>query len=372
MLVGLCFVVFWGTFFPLIAEAMTGTKQALGPPWFDRYIVPLALVLVLLSGLGPSVAWRRGTIANARRSFTVPAIGALAGIGLAVALGGGGRPLALAMFGCGAFVVTAVGQELWRGTRARRAMSDDGPLRAVVSLVARNRRRYGGYVVHVGIAVLFVGVAASSAFQNARDEKLKPGQTVTIDGYDIRYDRPSSRIDVNDSGIERIVFGAYLTVTRDGRPVAKLHPERGYYPSRDERGLGAIGRFFEGEATSEVSMDAGWRRDVWTAVSPDHRILGPIIDEGNSAFAKAQEELTPAQRGELLGVALNGLVRRYAELDPPATFRLIVSPMVTWLWIGGLLVFTGGIIGLWPAGRTAARPATARLKARVAQDLGRA
>src|SRR5688500_9791724 len=111
VLVGLCFVVFWGTFFPLIAEAVTGTKQALGPPWFDRYIVPLTLLLVLLSGIGPLIAWRRGTMANARRSFVAPLIGTALATTLALALGAADRPLALIMFMVGAFVLTGIGQE---------------------------------------------------------------------------------------------------------------------------------------------------------------------------------------------------------------------------------------------------------------------
>ena len=124
VLVGLCFVIFWGTFFPLISEAVTGTKASVGPPWFDRYIVPLALILVLLSGIGPVIAWRRATAANLRRNLRVPA-----GVGLAVAVvlvavGVTDSVPALLMFAFGAFVLGAVGQEYWRGVRARRAMSE--------------------------------------------------------------------------------------------------------------------------------------------------------------------------------------------------------------------------------------------------------
>ncbi|HYF25218.1 MAG TPA: heme lyase CcmF/NrfE family subunit [Baekduia sp.] len=371
VLVGLCFVVFWGTFFPLIAEAATGTKQALGPPWFDRYTVPLTLLLVLLSGVGPVIAWRRGTLANARRSFVVPALTALVVIGVAVALGAAERPLALTMFACGAFVLGGVGQELVRGARARRAMSGDGVLRAVGALVARNRRRWGGYVVHVGMAVLFIGVAASSAFQKSQDVKLAPGQTTRVGGYDVTYEKATSRIDTQGGELERVVLGARVAVSRDGERVGTLEPERGYYPSRDERGLGAVGRFFEGESTSEVAMDAGLQRDLWTAVSPDFDRLKPIIDEGDAVFAKATG-MPPAMRAQLLGQVLRGLSDRYVREGPPATFRVIVSPMVAWIWAGGLIVFGGGLLGLWPQGRTAPRPATARLRARVAQDLGRA
>ena len=177
VLVALCFVVFWGTFFPLISEALTGEEASVGPPWFDRYITPLALVLVLLSGIGPLIAWRRATAANLKRNFALP-VGVGAGVAvLLIALGVTGSIPALLMFSFAAFVVAAVGQELWRGVGARRAMSSDSAPVALVSLVRRNRGRYGGYIVHVGIAVLFVGVAASSAFQTQHLVELRPGQT---------------------------------------------------------------------------------------------------------------------------------------------------------------------------------------------------
>src|SRR5204863_8985390 len=120
VLVGLCFVIFWGTYFPLISEALTGNESAVGPPWFDRYTVPLALVLVLLSGIGPLLAWRRASLANALRNMRVPsALAAATLIGL-LAAGVDRRPLAIAMFCCAAFVLGAGGQELTRGAPGRR------------------------------------------------------------------------------------------------------------------------------------------------------------------------------------------------------------------------------------------------------------
>src|SRR3954470_3591356 len=149
-LVGLCFVIFWGTFFPLISEALTGNEASVGPPWFDKYIVPLALVLVLLSGIGPVIAWRHATAANLRRNLLRPAAVGVGVVALLLVAGVSGSVPALLMFGLSSFVAAAVGQELWRGVRARRAMSDDSVPRAVVQLVRRNRRRYGGYIVHLG------------------------------------------------------------------------------------------------------------------------------------------------------------------------------------------------------------------------------
>ena len=138
-------MIFWGTFFPLISEALTGRAASFGPPMFDRLTVPLALVLVLLSGIGPLIAWRRATAASLRRNFVVPIAVAGTAAVIALVLGAGSQPDALIMFTFAGFVIGAVGQELVRGVRARRVMAREPLPLALVSLVRRNRRRYGGY-----------------------------------------------------------------------------------------------------------------------------------------------------------------------------------------------------------------------------------
>ena len=371
VLVALCFVVFWGTFFPLISEAVTGEEASVGPPWFDRYITPLALVLVLLSGIGPLIAWRRATAANLKRNFALP-VGVGAGVAvLLIALGVTGSIPALLMFSFAAFVVAAVGQELWRGVGARRAMSDDSAPVALVSLVRRNRGRYGGYIVHVGIAVLFVGVAASSAFQTQHLVELRPGQSDRVGDATITYVKPTSKlVAANNGRLERIDLGAQLQVRRgDGKPQT-VQTYKSYFPSTAPD-LGPISRFFEGEATSEVGLQAGIRRDLWTAVAPDIGRLRPRIDEGDKVFAGAKR-LSADDREAFLAQALSGLTRSYTDDPPPATFRFIASPMVTWIWLGGLIVLGGALIALWPAGARARRPATAAGLARVARELERA
>jgi cytochrome c-type biogenesis protein CcmF len=372
VLVGMAFVVFWGTFFPLISEAVTGQKAAVGPPWFDRYIVPLALVLVLLTGVGPVIAWRRATWANARRAFALPV--AAAAVTLAVLLAAGVRSSvpSLLMFSVCAFAIAVALQELWRGTGARRAMSGEPAPLALVSLVRRNRRRYGGYLVHVGVAVLFVGVAASSAFQHARDARLQVGQSARVGPYDVRYVRATSNIDLRAGDVERIRFGTVLEVTRGGRHVATLRPDRSYYPSQAIVAFGPVGRYFEGEATSDIGLKAGPLRDVWTAVQPDTSRLRPLIEKGDALLTKNAERLTPREGSIALAQILGGLVNRYAQDPPPAQFRFLATPLVAWIWAGALLVFAGGLIALWPAPDAARRRATAGYAARVARELGRA
>src|SRR5215204_2152902 len=355
VLVSLCFVIFWGTFFPLISEAVTGQRASVGPPWFDRYTVPLAIALVFLSGVGPVIAWRRATPRNARRSFRLPlAAAATAALALALVRGVWREPLALLMFCAAAFVLAVVVQELWRGTHARRVASGESAPVALASLVRRNRRRYGGYIVHVGVAALFVGVAASSTFQHVRDVRLSPGQTASVGGYDVRYVRATSEL-----SSEKVTLGARLELRRDGRHVATLMPSRGYYPSLDPT-LGPTRRYFDGEATSEIGLDAGLQRDIWTAVEPDIGAMRRMIDGIDRRF--------PLATGDSATLLLGAIADRYETQPLPASFRLIVSPMVEWIWIGGLIGVAGGLIALWPAPAAARRRASALRAARPRRE----
>jgi cytochrome c-type biogenesis protein CcmF len=365
VLVGLCFVIFWGTYFPLISEALTGREASVGPPWFDRYTVPLALVLVLLSGIGPVIAWRRATLANARRNFVAPAVLALLAL---VALLGAGvpeKPFAIAMFCCGAFVFGSIGQEFFRGVRARRAMAGEAAPVALLALVQRNRRRYGGYIVHIGMAVLFIGVAASSSFQHASELPLSPGQSTRVGAYTVRYVRPTAtitpRYDAAHTG-STLSLGAVLDVTKHGRHVATLHPSEGYYASEDPT-QGSVGSLIGGQPVSHVSMDAGVARDVWTAIQPniESPALQRIVTVGNRTLPP-DEAL----------VAIGYMARSYLQHPPVAQFHFIVSPLVLWIWIGGLIVFGGGLIAVWPAPSVVRRRVRVRLRARAAHRLARA
>jgi cytochrome c-type biogenesis protein CcmF len=263
------------------------------------------------------------------------------------------------MFCVAAFTTAAVLQELWRGARGRRALTGEPALVALAALVGRNRRRYGGYAVHVGIAVLFVGVAGSTAFQDVRDLRMRPGDTARVGGYDIRYLRPTSALTA-----EKITLGALLEVSKDGRHVATLLPSRGYYPSLDEASFGRIGRFFNGDSTSELGLRAGLTRDIWTAAQPDLSAVQPMI--------KAADRRFPDANPQLEGFVVSTVVRRYMRDDAVADFRLMVSPLVAWIWIGGVIVVGGAMFGLWPAPRGARRRAAAPTRARALPEATRA
>jgi cytochrome c-type biogenesis protein CcmF len=362
VLVALCFVVFWGTFFPLISEAVTGNKASVGPPWFDRYVVPLALILVLLSGIGPVIAWRRATAANLRRNFLVPVACATLTTVLVLAFTSAGQvPEAVLMFAFAAFVVGGIAQEFWRGVGARRATSRDSVPGALVSLVRRNRRRYGGYIVHVGIAVLFVGVAASSTFQHAQDSVLNVGQSTTSGGYRYTYVRATASVDADPKHTGSILdLGAVVSVSKNGRHVATLHPSAGYYP--DPSGAeGPLGSLIGGQSVSHVGLAAGPVRDVWSAVQPNVQALQPLIDKGNP--------IVPAAHPEIALILLAAIAHHYTIAPPPAQFRFIASPLVGWIWFGALVIFAGGLIALWPGREGRVRSA---YLARVGRELDHA
>ncbi|HXR30001.1 MAG TPA: heme lyase CcmF/NrfE family subunit [Solirubrobacterales bacterium] len=376
LLVGLCATVFWGTFFPLIAELFTGERASLAAPWFDRYTTPLAIGLVLFTGVGPLLAWRRVSWASARRVFLVP--GAMA-VALAVLLvlftDAAAEQWAFALFVFAAFALVGLGQEFWRGAAARRSLRGGSLPAALVGIVTRNRRRYGGYVVHVGIVILLIGVAASSSFQTNRDVRLAPGERATVDGRTVTYERPTVAVDE-----QKFTLGAVVRVGQDGKSFV-LRPSRRFLRPTGTSG-GTISSFFDGEATTEVGLQAGLGSDFWIAMRPDvTAVLGQAqaADEGFRACvrgapgtppqcravsqlmraAAADPALRPSAAAQIQGLqeaTAARIAKTYLEDGTPATFRVIVDPLVTWMWIGGLIALAGALIAIWPARRPRRAP----------------
>jgi cytochrome c-type biogenesis protein CcmF len=377
LLVALCAAIFWGTFFPLISELFTGERSSLAAPWFDRYTTPLAIVLVLFTGIGPLLAWRRISWDAAKRVFFVPAIvGALAAVGLALLTDAARRPWALALFAFAAFALTGLAQEFWRGAAARRSLSGGSMPAALVAIVSRNRRRYGGYVVHAGVAVLLIGIAASSSFQTNRDVRLRPGQSAVVDGRRVTYVRPTA-------GVDRLAFtaGAVLRVQKGGSTFT-LHPTRRFYRPTGT-GSSTIANYFGGESDSDIGLKAGLGSDFWTAIQPS--IAGVqrrarAADQGFEACvsgapgappqckavsrlmqaAAANPRLRPlalAQIDRLQAATAKRIARGYLSEAAPATFRVIVNPLVTWIWVGGLIALAGALIAIWPARGPRRQPA---------------
>src|SRR2546422_552345 len=188
LLIGIAFSVLWGTLFPILSEAIKGTKITVGPPFFNQVNVPLGLALLAMTGIGPLIAWRRASLPNLRRQFAVPLTSCV--FVLLILLVAGMRDIgALIAFSIGGFVLATIVQEFARGARARHRQYGEPVIVGLFQLLSRNRRRYGGYIVHVAIVLLFVAFAGM-AFKTETQATLRPGETATPqgpDGYTERF-----------------------------------------------------------------------------------------------------------------------------------------------------------------------------------------
>jgi cytochrome c-type biogenesis protein CcmF len=285
------------------------------------------------------------------------------------------KPLAIAMWVLGSFVIATVLQEFARGTSARRAITGDAWPVALGALVRRNRRRYGGYTAHLGISVLLIGVAASSSFQHSRDVVLRPGQSASVDGYRFTYARPTE-----EALPSKIEFGAVLSVSKGGHHVV-LHTTRGFYPDT-AASTGVIGRFFAGEADSAVGLDAGLRRDIWAVTSANPGPLTTFINQGNQVFGnylqstlqKISKDPTATQNAilnriyTLRDATVAGIAHRFVTHPWPVEFLFIVSPLVSWIWFGAIITALGGLISLWPVPVLVRRRSPAVYRAPLARE----
>jgi cytochrome c-type biogenesis protein CcmF len=220
-----------------------------------------------------------------------------------------------------------------------------------VALVARNRRRYGGYIVHAGVAIALIGVAASTSFQHQRTATLRPGQSVHTDGYTFKYVRATS-----SATAQKISLGAVLAVTKNGRPVTTLRTSYGLYPSLDP--MHAIGRFFNGSSESQVGLHSGALRDLWVVISPNVAPLQQQISQGDRLLGRAllqAQSLPASQRATQLNrlytlrdLAIRELAQRFVSHPWSSQFLIEVSPLVMWLWLGAIIAAVGGLVALWP------------------------
>ena len=390
IIVALIFVIFWITVFPLISQVLTGTKVSVGPPAFAPFVVPLGLGLVLLTGVGPMISWRRATLANLRRHFIVPAgVGVIVLIVAVAVFNTGAKPLPTLMFGFAAFVIAGVLQELHRGAAARRALTQVSYASAVYGLIRRNRRRYGGYTVHAGFAVAMIGVAASSAFQHSNTIFMKPGQSTTVGGYGFHYLRPTESV-----SSEKVSLGALIDVTKNGRHVTTLNTQRGIYPdTANQMADGIVGQYFNtSNADTSVGLHSGVFRNLWAVVQagPTPQMQRLVLQGNKTLFGVVRTILAatrhesiarqnaalnsaPVYRGltlpQLQDFTVTEIAKQYVNHPVPVQFLLIVAPMVTWLWAGGVIMFGGALIALWPAPLRARRRELALYRARLAREL---
>ena len=231
-----CFAVLWGTLFPVLSEAVTNEKISVGAPFFNRVNIPIGLFLLLLTGVGPLIAWRRSSLESLRRSFLGPAV---AGLALAaILLAAGVRHFyALVSFGLCVFVTWTIASEFLKGALAIRARQRMNLVRAMAELTHRNTRRYGGYLVHVGIVLMFAGFTGA-AFNQDSTEEVKVGDRFRIGRYEL------SITDLSDGDNENYSWNqATVAVYRDGARIATLDPARRFYKaSRQPNAIVSIRR----------------------------------------------------------------------------------------------------------------------------------
>jgi cytochrome c-type biogenesis protein CcmF len=307
LLLGLTFVVLLGTIFPLVVEALTDRQSSVGGPYFKQTTVPLFLLLMFLMAVGPLLPWRRASPQRLRDRLTVPAsAGALTIVGLALA---GVRDLAaVAAFGLAAFVAVASAGALARGIRAFARARGVAVRIALPQAIRRNRRLYGGLVVHVGVAIAVVGITASSAFAKQTEISLDRGQVTMFAGYELRYVEQRT---VRQP--QRTVLVADVAVSKDGRDLGRVTPSLNVYPSSVE----PIGT---------PSIKYGVFRDLYSSVLAFHA-------EG-------------------------------------ATFRFFLNPGVFWLWVGAAIMALGGLVAAWPGRRKHAPLAAAQADERALAEVG--
>jgi cytochrome c-type biogenesis protein CcmF len=301
LLVGLAFAVFWGTVFPIVSEAVRGERITVGQGYYDQVALPIGIALLILTGVGPLIAWRKASLAQLRRRFVAPlvAAGALA-VPLLALTDLRRSPAAAATCVAGVFVVACVLGEFSRGMRVRHALGGVSWPGALASVAGRNRRRYGGYVVHLGVVVLFIGLAGSKGFATEADVAMAPGERASVAGYTLVHEGAARTADEHKRSMS-VRVGVY----RGDDRVATMRP-------------GVITYAVDETRASEVAIDSTPRRDLYLFLS---------------------------------GIRGDGLAR----------ISVFVNPLVAWMWIAGAIMLAGGLFAAWP-GRPASRrePASAR------------
>jgi cytochrome c-type biogenesis protein CcmF len=303
ILIGICFTVFLGTIFPLLAEAIRGTKISVGMPYFNRVSVPLGMALLLLMGIGPLIAWGRASLNNLRRNFLKPLLAAAALTALLVALGNRDAEALLAFF-CSFFVVGTILLEFITSTRTRASTTGEGFLQAFATLLLKSRRRYGGLIVHLGVVIAIIGIAVSSIYKVEHEVTLKPTERLEIGPYAIQF----NGLQAGEQPTHILVW-ANLTVFKGKTILTELRPGQRFYPNQQ---------------TPFASVDARyhWSEDLYTILSTFER-------NGSSATIKA-----------------------------------MINPMISWIWIGGGVILLGVLVAVLPERRLALL--TVRAKAQPA------
>jgi cytochrome c-type biogenesis protein CcmF len=286
---GIAFATLWGTFFPMFSELLVGDRISVAAPFFNRVNGPLFLLLFLLMGVAPLLGWRRTSMEALRRQFTWPMLFAVV-IG-AYLLITGSSIFPVAGIAVCAFVAATIVQEYVRGVQARRTTNQEGVPTAVVNLLSRNGRRYGGYIVHLGMVMIGVAVIGNEFYQQTTNVTLNQGEAATLGRYELRY----TGLEM-ERGSNLVIIGARLDIydLTSGRQIGSMLPQRNIYDKAPD------------QPVSEVGLRWNMAEDLY--------------------------------------VVLNGWEDRGAS----ATFTIHVNPLTIWLWLGGVVLALGTLVAIWP------------------------
>jgi cytochrome c-type biogenesis protein CcmF len=284
------FTVLVGTLFPLVAEAIRGVKVSVGGPYFNRMSLPIIAALIFLMGVGPALPWKVASRADLRSKLIPPVAGAIV-VGAIALLIGVREVYGVLIFTLVGYAATANLREFWLGTRARHAAHGEAWPTALFRLVAGNRRRHGGYIAHLGVLFVALGIAASSTLRTEREGTVKPGETLAVAGRTVRLEGLWARDEK-----QRSVVGATLSVVDGPRVRGTMEPRMNFYPMSQE----------------------------------------PVP--------------TPAVRSGLFGDLYINLVA-FRPDGGTATLKMIYEPLVPWIWFGGGVVVFGAILCAWPIRR---------------------
>lgn len=307
---GLAIAVWWGTHFPLFSEALMGEKIVVGPPFFEQTTGPLWAVIVLLMGVAPLIPWRRASLPKLGDTLLWPIVCGVVVMVVLYTLVGIKLLGALLGFGLCAFTLGATLIEYWRGVSARRRSKGENYLLALWRLIGRNRRRYGGYLIHIGIILIAIGVIGSRSYQVETQHNLALGESMTIGSEVIggTYELTYQGLRDGESPDDRIVTEAVLDVKFNGQPVGTLIPTREF-------------------------------------------------------FVVQQQPMTIPSKHSTLTDDLYVILGGWEGNGETATFKAYINPLVNWLWIGGFVLILGSLVAGWPNPQEVGERASTRAKA---------
>jgi len=288
LFLAICFAIFWGTVFPILSEWVTGEKITVSMPFFNMVNLPLGLALLILTGVCPLIAWRKSSAKNFKRNFITPlGVGFLSGV-VAVALGV--RDLIpLVFFSACGFVAMTMIYEFYKGARARQTIRPSGFLVALMDLTLMNKRRYGGFIIHLGVVLVFAGIIGSSFFKSEQLFTVAEGEEFSIGDYTLRFEQLHRR---NDP--EKEVVFAHIAVFKGGKEIDDLYPQKDYHYKSEQ-------------PMTEVKIRSTLKEDLYLVLS------GFELEEGG-----------------------------------PATFHVFINPLVQLIWIGIGIMVLGGMFVLIP------------------------